>query len=98
MVVLNVCCAGRVRGESRFNLEPSATHPVLQYFVWRRFDRLWRTCDDPQFHAHAVLQPGGGTAGGMGWRGDYGYADLRRDLRSVDRGMVGSHALAMGPA
>ena len=39
-----------------------------------------------------------GSAGGVGRRGNGGNADLRCDLRSVDRGMVGSHALAMGPA
>src|SRR6267378_2909854 len=98
MAVLNLCCAGRSPGESRFKLKPSAAHPVLEYFVWGRIDRLWRACGDPQFRAHAVLQPGGGTARGMGGRRDNDHADLRRDLRSVDWRMVRSHALAMGPA
>src|SRR6266850_1462097 len=98
MAVRSLCCAGRNPGEPRFNLKPSAAHPVLKYFVWRGVDRVWRACGDPQFRPHAVLQPGDGTAGGMGGRGDNGDADLRRDLRSVDWRMVGSHALAMGSA
>ena len=35
-----------------------------------RFDRLWRALYDPQFRPHAVLQPGGRAASGMGGRGD----------------------------
>src|SRR5260370_42484772 len=98
MAALSLCCAGRIPGESRLSREPSAAYLGVQYFVWRRIDRLWRACDDPQFRAHAVLQPGGRAAGGMGGRRNYGDADLRRDLRSVDWRVVGSYALAIGPA
>src|SRR5579862_6160959 len=98
MIAPSVWRAERIPGEPRLKLRPSAAHAVHQYFVWRRIDRVRRASDHPHFRPHAVLQPGGGTARGVGWGGDGGDAYLRCDLRSLDRGMVRSHPLAMGPA
>src|ERR1700691_2154743 len=99
MVVLNARRAGSVPGEHRsINLKPSATHPVDQYPVRHRIDRLRDTSDRANFRPPAVLQPGGWAARGVGRRRNGADTDLRRDLRSVDWRMVGSHAIAMGPA
>ena len=80
------------------NLKPSAAHAVRQYLLRDRIDRLWRASDHPHFRSPAVFQSGGRAAGRVGRRRDDGDADLRCDLRSADRRMVGSHPLAMGPA
>src|SRR5208282_5425007 len=80
------------------NLKSSPAHHVRQCLVRRRIGRLWSASDRAHFDLDAVLQPGGGTAGRVGGRRDGDNDDLRCDLRSADRGMVGSHALAMGPA
>src|SRR5216683_4668467 len=98
MVVTSVQRAEKIPGEQRFNFKPNTADLLRQYLVRRRIDCLWSASDDARVRPHAVLQPGGGAAGGMGGRRDDGNAHLRRDLRSVDWRMVGSHALAMGPA
>src|SRR6516164_9254482 len=79
-------------------IKPSGVNPIHQYLIRDRIGRLRRASYRAYFRPPAILQPGGGPAGAMGGRSDDGNADLRCDLRSVDWRMVGSHALAMGPA
>src|ERR1700722_14562145 len=99
MVALSVWRVGSIPGEhAAINLKPSAANPFHKYLVRDRIDRLWNSPDHSHFRSHAFLQPGGRAPRGVGRRGDGGDADLRRVLRSVDRGVVGSHAIAMGPA
>src|ERR1022692_3627529 len=98
MAVTSVWPAERIPGEPRLNLKPSPAYALRQYLLWRRIDCLWSASGHPHVRPHAVLQPSGGAAGGMGRRCDGSNPDLRCDLRSVDRRMVGSHPLAMGPA
>jgi len=66
---------GEKSGELRFNRKPSAAHPVLEYFVW---------VGSIAFGVHVailssalmlLLQPGGGTARGMGGRRYNDHAD-----------------------
>src|SRR5215469_6642474 len=97
MVALNVPGAESRRGEPGFKVAPAA-HVLHQRPVRSRLDRLWRASDHSYLLPAVVLQPGGGTAGGVGWCGDDGHADHGRDLRSVDRRMVRSHAFTMGTA
>src|SRR5258707_5193731 len=99
MAVLSVWRAENIPGEhAAIRLKPSAAHHVYQYLVWHRIDRIRHSSDRPHFRPHAVLQSGGGAACGVGGSRNGGDADLRCDLRPVDWRMVGSHALAMGPA
>src|SRR5215469_9129923 len=97
MVALNVPGAESRCGEPGIKIA-SPAHLLYQRPVRSRFDRLWRASDYPDLLPAVVLQPGGGTAGGVGWCGDDGHADHRCDLRSVDRRMVRSHAFTMGTA
>jgi hypothetical protein len=85
----------KVGPDLQFNLNAPAAHPFDQHSVRRRIDRLWRR--DPTGLAY-VLQPGRRSSGGLGEGAAGADADLRCDHRSPDRRMLGSHAIAMGPA